>query len=185
MNRQTNKTFRAARLNRIVAIVALIVGIFGLSIAFAVITRNLVITGVAEIQSPAWDVRFKTQSSLASGGAEITSTKVDDYTISYHVIFTGINQSAVINFSAENNSSTNAKITDITTTGQNDYNLKHIDYELKYADNNNVAIGDDLLAGATRNMKINLNYVATQPEFEADAGSTVGMTVTIQYSQAP
>lgn len=185
MSRRPSKAARANRVNKTLSIAALIVGVLGLSIAFAAITRNLTINGVAEIQSPAWDIRFNTQSSSASGGATITSSMVDDHTISYHVVFTDINQSALVNFSVENTGLIDAEIASITTDGLDQYNLRHINFSLKYADDSNVAVGDNLLAGASRNMKINLNYVATQPEFIADGGSTASMTVKIEYEQVP
>jgi hypothetical protein len=180
-----SKSKRRERTNLAIAIVALIVAVVGLSVAFAVVTRNLTINGVAEIQGPEWDIRFTTQSSLASGGASISSAKVDDRTISYHVVFDAPNQSAGINFQMANNSTVNAEIAAITTVGLNDYNAKHINYSLKYLDNSNVAVGDVLAAGTTRNAKIHLDYLATSAEFLADAGSQVAMTVTIQYAQAP
>jgi hypothetical protein len=178
-------TKKGDRTNLVISILALIIGIIGLSIAFAVVTRNLVINGVAEIQGPEWDIRFTTQSSSASGGAQITSSKIDDQTISYHVIFTGPNQAANINFTMANFSSVNAKIGSITTTGLSDYNAKHINYVMNYADNTAVAMGDLLNIGASRNAYIHLDYSATEAQFQADAGSQVGMTVTIQYVQAP
>jgi hypothetical protein len=84
-----------------------------------------------------------------------------------------------------NDSSVDARIASLTTTGLSDYNAKHINYDLKYSDGTNVAIGDVLAAGASRNANIHLDYTATQAQFEADAGSQVAMTVTIQYAQAP
>jgi hypothetical protein len=176
---------RAERTNITISIVALVIGVLGLTIAFAVVTRNLVINGIAEIQGPEWDIRFTTQSSSASGGAQITSAKVDDRTISYHVIFTAPGQTADINFQMINNSSVDAKIANITAVGQSDYASKHISYSLEYTNNTNVAVDDILAVGASRDAKIHLDYTATEAEFLADAGSQVGMTVTIQYAQAP
>jgi hypothetical protein len=183
--RRPTKAQASDRLNLALAVVALVVSVLGLTIAFAVVTRNLVINGTAEIQGPEWDIRFTTQNSSASGSAQITSAKVDDRTISYHVVFTAPNQTADIHFQMLNNSSVDAKIADITTIGQSDYATKHISYDLKYADNTDVAVGDVLVVGASRDAQIHLNYTATQAEFLADAGSQVAMTVTIQYAQAP
>ncbi|MDR1196951.1 MAG: hypothetical protein LBL08_01595 [Candidatus Nomurabacteria bacterium] len=183
--RRLTKAQASERFNRIIAVVALVVAILGLCIAFAVVTRNLVINGIAEIQGPEWDIRFTTQSSSATGGAQINSSKVDDRTISYHVIFTAPNQTADTNFGMANNSTVNAEIAAITTIGQNDYSAKHIGYTLEYADSTPITVGDLLIAGASRNARIHLDYSATQAEFLADAGSQVGMTVTIQYAQAP
>jgi hypothetical protein len=84
-----------------------------------------------------------------------------------------------------NNSSTNASIASLTTTGLVDYNAKHINYSLKYFDDTDVAIGDVLAASASRNARIHLDYTATQAQFETDSGSSLAMTVTIQYAQAP
>ncbi|MDR1300687.1 MAG: hypothetical protein LBK50_03195 [Candidatus Nomurabacteria bacterium] len=183
--RRLTKAQAGERLNRILAVVALIVAILGLCIAFAVVTRNLTINGIAKIQGPEWNIHFTTQSSSASGGAQINSTKVDDRTISYHVVFTAPNQTADINFQMTNSSVVNAEIAAITTTGQNDYSAKHIGYNLQYTNGTNISVGDLLSAGASRDAKIHLAYNATQAEFIADAGSQVGMTVTIQYAQAP
>jgi flagellar basal body-associated protein FliL len=183
--RRLTKAQASDRFNLILAVIALVVAILGLAIAFAVVTRNLVINGTAEIQGPDWDVRFTTQSSSATGGAQITSAKIDDRTISYHVVFTGPNQTADINFEMANNSTVDAKIANLTAVGQSDYAAKHIDYSLKYTDNTNVTAGDVLAAGASRTALIHLAYTASQAEFLADAGSQVSMTVTIQYAQAP
>jgi hypothetical protein len=167
------------------ALAALIVGVIGLSIAFAVVTRNLVINGTAEIKGPEWDIRFSTQSSAATGGASITSSQIDDRTISYHVIFTAPSQSAVINFTMANNSSLNAEIANITTVGSSDYAAKHINWNLQYTDGTSLSVGDLLAAGSSRAARLNLDYLATEGQFEADAGSQVSMVITIQYAQSP
>lgn len=183
--RRLTKAQASDRLNLALAIIALVVAVLGLSIAFAVVTRSLVINGVAEIQGPEWDIRFTTQSSSANSGAQISSSQVNDRTISYHVLFTAPGQVADIGFLMTNNSSVDAKIANITAVGQSDYAAKHINHALRYVDNTDVAIGDILAAGASRAARVHLEYAATQAEFLADAGSQVGMIVTIQYAQTP
>jgi hypothetical protein len=175
----------ASKATRLIALVALICGVLALTVGFAAIVRDLTVHGVAEIRGPEWEISFEPQSSLASGSAQITSTQLDAHTISYHVIFTAPAQSAALSFRVANDGTSNAEIAHIATTGASDYAAKHIDWALTYADGTPVAVTDGLAAGARHDLKLALDYTATQAEFAADAGSQVGMTITLQYAQVP
>lgn len=101
---------------KILSIIALFVAVIGLTVAFAAMSRTLIINGTASIESANWDVRLKPEDNseflLASAGAEvvkqgtITDTSITDFELK----FTKPGDLVTLNFYIENAGDINALI---------------------------------------------------------------------------
>ena len=192
--------------NKVIAVVALLLAVVGLSVGFAALSTTLSINGSATVQASTWDVHFldgsltKTMSSTISGTVSATTPTLSATTIgTFSVTMKAPNDTVNYIFSVTNAGTYNAKISSITiptpTCTSTDSTSKtnvcnNLSYTLKYYDNDtvgaSVAKNDTLNAGATKKMILTLKYsdsvtAATLPTADVTVNS---LGVTINYAQA-
>ena len=164
---------------KIVAIIALCFAILGISISFAVLSSTLEIKGVATIKEESWDITFANMSSKISNGAvqnivpTLNATYIGDFDITL-----GNGDSITYTFDVVNNGTMDAKIGTITVASflcngtainpsdkLNDETLacNNIQYQLTYENDSNLQIGDTLLVGETKKMKLKISYNGALP----------------------
>jgi hypothetical protein len=186
-----NNLYNHHKKTRVIAIAALVVGVLGLTTAFAVLTQNLVINGTAQVKSATWDVHFGTPvNSVKTGEATITSTRVDNHTITFDATFSAPGDTTTLDFSMVNSGTIDAVIDSVTVTGASALTTEEISYTLTYANTTggatagaNIAAGDTLNNSVTKNGRFFMiwNPASGQP-VSADGPST-SVTITIAYKQ--
>ncbi len=57
---------------KVLSLVALVVAVLGLTVAFAALSQTLTINGTANVDAASWDVHFENLTSNVAGDAKIT-----------------------------------------------------------------------------------------------------------------
>ena len=192
------------------SLVALVVAVLGLTVAFAALSQQLTIEGTATVSRASWDVHFDNLSLLAkTGGASageitdglgiqggttiklpaITLTKPGD-TVSYNV-------------DVVNGGSIDAKVTaipactrTITATSvdsakneadkqmvESNFVCKLTYYDSETRTETEVSSNDPLLVGNTKKMKITVGYSEDATEVPSDDVNVSDIRITMSYGQ--
>jgi hypothetical protein len=90
---------------RLLAVVALVIGVVGMGVAFAALSTTLYITGSAKVDSADWDVRWENLACTTTGEASISPTTAissDFHTITVNAVFVAPNDKVTCLFDAIN-----------------------------------------------------------------------------------
>lgn len=161
-----NKNFK------IITIVALCIGVAGLSLAFASMSTTLRITGTSKYGGNEWNIHFANNDngtvtgSATTGEISLTGTSI---TIS-DVTLAKPGDKVTYTFDVVNAGLLNAKVQTITDsvpifTGsgdnkENDENIvkENYEYSLTYNDDSAINVDDELLAGESKKLKLTIGY---------------------------
>lgn len=97
---------------KVLSVVALVVAVLGLTIAFAALSQTLTINGTANVDAASWDIHFEDLETTTSGAGSfsgepiLNSTSVTDI----NIILTKPNDEAGIYVNVVNDGTINAKI---------------------------------------------------------------------------
>ena len=162
------------------SLVALVVAVLGLTVAFAALSQQLTIEGTATVGSSSWNVKFKSISEATkTGGAKVENIDgsektptLTDYTITLPTIsLTKPGDKVEYTIVVENSGTIDAVIKSVTYNEKvcsselneeatafcnNDFSFK-----LENADAAEVAIGQTLTNKSTKTMKLTVEYVRT------------------------
>lgn len=181
---------------KILAIVALVVAIGGLTMGYAALTQTLNITTSATVQSQAttWDIHFENaDEGTATGHAVKGSLSLDTTTVTLSGVVLKVQGDTVeYTFDVKNAGQVNAKISTLTpkvpTVGGNGTDQTNVEngyeYKLTYSDSGTeVKQNDTLDAGETKTLKlsVSLKADATLPSQDITIS---GLGYTIVYVQA-
>lgn len=187
---------------KILAIVAIIIAVIGLSVGFAAFSATLTINGTGTVKASSWQVRFENLSAVAKTG---TATEVTAPTINtndtnigdYSVTLTTPGDSISYTFDVANNGTFDAEVTAITiptpTCTGNGANAEtdalnvcnNVAYTLTYDDGTAIANGDTIKAAEKKTMKLTLTYndSVTADLLAKDDVAISNLGITILYSQ--
>ncbi len=192
---------------KVLAIVAILIAVVGLSLGFAAFSETLQINGTGEVSAANWDIHFENLAAGVTSGTavEVTAPAIDGTTTvieDYSVRFQTPGDSISYSFDVVNGGSFDAEITSLSelatipvctgvnaTTGLVDGTnvCDNLVYTLTYADLTPVAVTDTLASGATASMVLTLTYtgaVVTDPSLlPADTVNITGLGVTMVYTQ--
>jgi len=202
------------RNQRFVVLVALLaVALVGtIGVAVAAFTQDLKIEGIATVKGTSWDVHFENlktaQVNSSLNTAKENTAPVIDTTNTiiktYDVTLKSDGDAISYTFDVKNDGDIDAKVTGIamntgstltcnstggTAAEQADRDNKtcaNLSYTLTYADGSTVAVNDKLAAGASKTMKLKLEYKANTSgtEYYPDADVKVSdLGVTLTYGQ--
>ena len=179
---------------KVIAVVALLVAVVGLSVAYAALSTTLEITGQATINSASWNVQFVEGTGTPVGGASATTPTVTSTSISnLNVTLTKPGDSYTYTFSIQNTGSINAKlgtvnIGTISCTSENsdeaNATCQDLTYSVSYADGTPFTVGDALDSQATKQAKLTISYNADADTVPAQPVTVTGLTATLIYDQA-
>ena len=116
------------------SLVALIVAVLGLTVAFAALSQTLTINGTASINSAEWDIHFEnlSEAQIVGGASEISEPVLNGTTISnINVSLTKPGDSMTYEFDVINDGNIDAVISEVTI----DFPEDDPDYETKYKQN--------------------------------------------------
>lgn len=195
---------------RTLSLVALVVAVLGLTVAFAALTQTLTIEGTAEVKGAKWSVKFANLStSNKVGGATVeketgtetekTAKIVGDTTIELpKITLTKPGDTVSYTFDVVNDGTIDAKITAIPTYEKtitataSDASVNAADkklvednliFTLTYENGTEVALNDELLNGGnSKKMKITIGYGDTTsiPTNDVEISN---LKVTLTYGQ--
>ncbi len=181
--------------NLVTGVLALVVSVVAVGIAYAGFTQTLNINGTANVMSAKWDIYFANlANAVTTGTANVVTpatispkTKIGDY----YVTFATPGDSMTYVFDVVNDGDFDAVLTGLTkgtpSCSSNATLCNYLTYTLKYtANNRDVAENDILLRGQTRNMTLKLTLDANMPASALPSEEvTVGnLGITLLYSQA-
>ena len=190
---------------KVIAIVALLIAVVGLTVGYAAYSSTLNINGTANVDPASWKVNFgyKTGDSLTgttTGHAtETTAPTLADTTISgFDVTLKAPGDSVTYNFLIKNSGTLNAKLASFTmgtltcapnasgSISQEDAtNLcGELKYTLTYADGSTITTGTTLDVGNSKELVLKLEWPSTSTlSVSDDVKVTIG-TTTFVYEQA-
>lgn len=190
---------------KIIAIVALLIAVVGLTVGYAAYSSTLTINGTATVDPASWKVNFgyKTGNSLTgtiNGHAtENTAPTLADTTISgFDVTLKAPGDSVTYNFLIKNSGTLNAKLANFTmgtltcapnassSISQEDATelCGELKYTLTYADGSTITTDTTLDAGGSKELVLKLEWPSTSTlSVSDDVKVTIG-TTTFVYQQA-
>ena len=179
---------------RIIAVIALMVAVVGLTIGYAAYSSTLKITGAAKVDPSSWNVKFayKTGDSLVA--AKTTEATLSDTQVSgFNATLKAPGDSITYNFVVTNAGSLDAELSTFTmgtiscapasgsnaTTEEANAICNELSYTLTGVNTNEV-----LAAGASKDLTLKLEWASTGTAIASDdIAITVGET-TLIYTQA-
>ena len=190
---------------KIIAIVALLIAVVGLTVGYAAYSSTLNINGTANVDPASWKVNFgyKTGDSLTgtkTGHAtETTAPTLADTTISgFDVTLKAPGDSVTYNFLIKNSGTLNARLANFTmgtltcapnasgSISQEDATklCGELTYTLTYADGSTITTGTTLNSSYSKELKLKLEWPsASTLSVSDDVKVTIG-TTTFVYEQA-
>ncbi len=191
---------------RKMAIVAVLLTVFTLGISYASLSVILNINGTAQVRAANWDVHFENLSAPLTEGlvlVNVEPTLISNSTSfsDLNVTFNRTNSSITYNVDLVNDGDIDAQVNNVTSTtplcnttsvvavpsnAEQDKQdvCNAISHSVKYtADGSDVAIGDDLLAGESKEVAIKINYAGTN--LPLNVISINNLETAIGFSQKP
>ena len=191
---------------KIIAIVALLIAVVGLTVGYAAYSSTLTIKGTANVDPASWKVNFdyKTGTTSLTGkttghATENTAPTLADTTISgFDVTLKAPGDSVTYNFLIKNSGTLNAELANFTmgtlTCAPNEgSNISQEDatklcgelkYTLAYADGKTITTGTTLNPNDSKELELKLEWPSTSTlSVSNDVKVTIG-TTTFVYQQA-
>lgn len=180
MNRMQSKKIRYLLFS------GLILVIFGMTVAFAVLSGQLILEGKVNRKGGTWEMEFNEDTITASlkGGAQNGSITVDGDEITVSASLTQSGDEIVYFFTIENSGTVDAKLSSYSfkeDSGSNSLSAYNVEYYLTYEDGTNLTIGDVLSPGESQTFQLKLVYNGANPVTE---DTYFSYTAQIVYAQA-
>jgi hypothetical protein len=189
---------------KIIALIALVVAIVGLSFGYAAWSTTLTISGSAKVNPATWDVHFayKSGSSLtptivgnaSSTGATLTATAVSGFDITLKAP----GDSVTYNWLVKNEGSIDAKLKtynfgsiscapatgSTATQAEATAVCNDLTYSLTYADGSAISVNDTLAKNTgSKELKMTLSWKSTSTATPSDDIKVTVATTTMIYEQ--
>ena len=179
---------------KIITLVAVIVAVIGLTIAFAAMSRTLNIHGSTTMDPVNWDIYFEKLSSpvlvgeattsgspnLATKGAEITNLNAtlkqpnDSVTYTVDITNDGDVNAEISQINLPSLTNAQSQLFEFTARYTNEYEHGHV-----------ITVGDMLYAGETRNITITFKYKdITDESLLPDEAEEINVSYQIVYVQS-
>lgn len=191
---------------KIIAIVALLIAVVGLTVGYAAYSSTLTINGTATVDPASWKVNFdyKNGTNSLTGttkghATEKTAPTLADTTISgFDVTLKAPGDSVTYNFLIKNSGTLNAKLANftmgtLTCTPNEGSSISpenatklcgELRYTLTYADDSTITTGTPLNSNDSKELKLKLEWPsASTLSVSDDVKVTIG-TTTFVYEQA-
>ena len=180
--------------NIVFGMLALVVSVVAIGLAYAGFTGTLNINGTGNVVSSKWDIYFNNLSNaVTTGTANVVTpatispkTKIGDY----YVELASPGDSVTYTFDVVNDGDFDAVLTTLTksapTCSGGAMLCNYLSYTLKYTSNNtDVAENDKLLVGETKNMTLKLTLDSNMPAsaLSSTEVSVSNLGITLLYSQ--
>lgn len=178
---------------KVLMIVALIITVIGLSVAYSAMSELLEIKGSATVNSSNWDIHFETPSANSYGDSEYTLPLVDKTSLTdYKVILSTPGDKVEYIIPVVNSGSIDARIDEVvkgekicTGTGPNREEdeakvCSSISYNITYIDGSEIKVGDKLKKNEKKELKLVLEYDKNAEKITEDVQVT-NLDIDINY----
>ena len=153
------------------------------SVAYAILSTTLNITGTVTKKGGDWNVYFTNLSTpTLTGGATVSNAKLEASSFTFNALLVKPLDSIVYTFDVTNKGTINAKLSSITLTGEDTANNNNITYTLTYADGKPIAKDDTLNVDAVKTLKLTVTYNDASSISATDVALNLGATLI--YVQA-
>ena len=175
---------------KVLSLVALIVAVLGLTIAFAALSQTLTINGRASMGSSQWDVHFENLSNanITGDATEVSKPQITDGGITVN----NMNVSLVkpkdkVEYTVEivNDGSITAKVEKIQMTELTEEQSKYLEFYANYSDGRSVSESDILEPNQREVVKIVIGFKEnlTAEDLPKET-TTIDLSLTIDYVQS-
>ncbi len=175
---------------KVLSLVALIVAVLGLTIAFAALSQTLTINGRASMGSSQWDVHFENLSNanITGDATEVSKPQITDSGITIN----NMNVSLVkpkdkVEYTVEivNDGTINAKIEQIQMTQLTEEQSKYLEFYATYSDGRSISESNILKANQREKVKIVIGFKEdiTEEDLPKET-TTIDLSLTIDYVQS-
>lgn len=191
---------------KVIAIVALLIAVVGLTVGYAAYSSTLNINGTANVDPASWKVNFGYKDGTTSltgtktgHATETTAPTLEDTTISgFDVTLKAPGDSVTYNFLIKNSGTLNAELANFTmgtlTCAPNEGSkispedatklCRELKYTLAYADGSTITTGTTLNHNDSKELELKLEWPSTSTlSVSDDVKVTIG-TTTFVYQQA-
>lgn len=180
-------------------LIVLAVSIFGLGIAYALLSTTLTISGTTTVSAATWDIHFSNLSASKTGDATYTLPQVSDTSLTdYEIILTKPGDSVSFSFDIVNGGTINSSLASLvkgtpscsgvagSSTGTTDAPIvcNNITYSFTYEDGSSITIGDSLNKNVTKRVKLTLSYNSSAAQVPVNDVAISNLDITMIYSQA-
>lgn len=180
--------------------IVLLVSVFGLGIAYALLSTTLTISGTTSVSAATWDIHFSNLNASSTGDATYTLPQFTSTTAltDYEIVLTKPGDSVTFTFDIINAGTISSAISSLvkgtpscsgiagSSTGTTDGPIvcNNLSYTFTYSDNTVVNVGDTLNKGETKSVKLTLSYNSSATQVPANDVAISNLDITMIYSQA-
>ncbi len=181
-------------------LLVLIISVFGIGIAYALLSTTLTISGTTTVAAATWDIHFTNLTASSTGDATYTLPQFETTTslTDYQIILTKPGDSVTFNFDIYNEGTINAKLSSIvkntpqcngvagSSTGSTDGPIvcNNITYTFTYSDGTAINAEDLLNKKETKSVKLTLGYNSSASQVPQNDVAITNLDITMIYSQA-
>lgn len=173
--------------NIVISVLILMI-VASISVGFAILSSTLRIRGTAGIPAMSWDIHFENlvESEVTNitpnEPAQIAANKLD---INFDINLALENDKYAFDTEIVNSGTIDAQINTIELYGLDAINSKYLDYDVKYIDGTDLAVGDVLRAGERRpiHVEITLKGIAYKNN-DSDTEEKFNLAFGLRYVQS-
>ena len=185
---------RVAQRNlQVLTILALCIVVLCITIAYAVMSSTLSISGSVKMESASWDIHFANVTASSIGDASYTMPHIQDTILNdFEVTLTKPGDAVTYNFSVVNSGNMSARLTDLVKNEVNCSSNSNTDakivcnnfnYKLTYSDGSSIENGDVLAKDTSVDMKLTLEYPASTESLPDGDVSIENLGIMLIYTQ--
>lgn len=181
-------------------LIVLLVSVFGLGIAYALLSTTLTISGTTSVSAATWDIHFNNLNASKTGDATYTLPQFTSATAltDYEIVLTKPGDSVTFTFDIVNAGTIRSSISSLvkgtpscsgvagSSTGTTDGPIvcNNLSYTFTYSDGTVVSVGDTLNKGETKSVKLTLSYNGSATQVPVNDVAISNLDITMIYSQA-
>lgn len=173
---------------KVISIIALIVAVLGLTVAFAALSETLTINGTASLDAATWDVHFENISSptITGDASEVSPPEITDNGITLsgiNINLTKPKDSVKYTVDVVNDGTINAEIVNIVKGQMTAEQEKAIEFSVTNEDGTNLEQGFILNAKEKQKLVVTIRY---KDEIEASdllSEQSINLSLTLNYVQ--
>lgn len=173
---------------KILSIIALLVAILGLTVAFAALSESLTINGTASLDAATWDVHFENISgpTITGDATEVSAPEITDNGITLskiNVNLTKPKDSVKYTVDVVNDGTINAEIVNIVKGELTAEQEKAIEFSVTNEDGTNLEEGFILNAKAKQKLVVTIRYKDDIEASDLLADQSIDLSLTLNYVQ--
>ena len=175
---------------KVLSLLALIVAVLGLTIAFAALSQTLTINGRASMNKSGWDIHFDNLSnaSITGEAKEISTPQITDGGITLDNINVSLSKPKdKVEYTVDivNDGTITAEITSIEMTKLTEEQSKYLEFSATYSDGRSVSEKDILKSKEKETVKIVIGFKEdiTEEDLPKEV-ATIDLSLAINYVQS-